>query len=132
MKRSATRLLARVSGVRRAATLAGAVFLVAGAHGAQAGMNVWTSHFLANPGGGEALAVDPISPTTLYAGGVGFGVIKSTDGGGIWSTANTGLPLDGQVGELVIDPHTPGILYSLVYSPHSAGPEGGRSRTTRR
>src|SRR5215831_9679815 len=102
MNRCARTLFIRVLGVWSSAALAGAVFLLTGAHEAQAGMNVWTSHFLTPYGegvsqGGWAVAVDPISPTTLYAGSNTYGVIKSTDGGGIWSTANTDLSLDGQL-----------------------------------
>ena len=37
-----------------------------------------------------ALAIDPATPATLYAG-TGGGVFKSTDGGGNWGTVNTGL-----------------------------------------
>ena len=37
-----------------------------------------------------ALALDPTTPTTLYAG-TDDGVFKSTDGGGSWSPVNTGL-----------------------------------------
>ena len=55
-----------------------------------AGINVWTSH---GPEGGQicALAIDPATPTTLYAGTYGGGVFKSTNGGGNWSAVNTGL-----------------------------------------
>lgn len=38
------------------------------------------------------LAVDPHTPTTLYAGTFRNGVFKSTDGADSWSAANTGLP----------------------------------------
>jgi len=43
----------------------------------QAGINVWTSH---GPYGGEvyALAIDPTTPSTLYAGTAGAGVFHST------------------------------------------------------
>ncbi|MGQ9568633.1 MAG: hypothetical protein ACUVWW_11370, partial [Anaerolineae bacterium] len=52
-----------------------------------AGINVWTS---IGPEGGTiyALAIDPATPTTLYAGTWG-GVFKSTNGGGNWSAVNT-------------------------------------------
>ena len=55
-----------------------------------AGTNVWTSN---GPEGGSiyALAIDPETPTTLYAGTWGGGVFKSTNGGGNWSAVNTGL-----------------------------------------
>ena len=55
--------------------------------------NVWTSH---GPGVlyVYALAIDPITPGTLYAATMPAAadtVFKSTDGGGTWSAANTGL-----------------------------------------
>ena len=48
---------------------------------------VWTSN---GPGGGPvyALAIDPATPGTLYAGTSGGGVFKSTNGGGSWSAVN--------------------------------------------
>ena len=51
-----------------------------------AGTNIWTSH---GPEGGNifALAIDPKTPTTLYAGTYGGGVFKRLDGGGHWSAA---------------------------------------------
>jgi hypothetical protein len=44
------------------------------------GINVWTSH---RPEGGRirTLAIDRVTPTTLYAGTSGGGVFKSTNGG---------------------------------------------------
>jgi photosystem II stability/assembly factor-like uncharacterized protein len=74
-----------------------------------AGDNVWTTN---GPKGGViwALAIDPETPTTLYAGTFG-GVFKSRDGGGSWSAASTGLP-DTGVWSLAIDPETPATLYA--------------------
>ncbi len=73
-----------------------------------AGINVWTSN-----GPADAivhvLAIDPMTPTTLYAG-ADMGVFKSTDGGGNWSPAGLTY-LDG-VYALVIDPKTPATLYA--------------------
>src|SRR5439155_19404621 len=37
-----------------------------------------------------ALAIDPVTPTTIYAGGL-CGVRKSINGGESWSAVNTGL-----------------------------------------
>jgi len=88
-----------------------AVVLV-GACPTQGGVNVWTSY---GPEGGRvsALAVDPMTPRTLYAG-TGAGVFKSTDGGGTWNAANTGQPLNKNltVTSLAIDPTTPSTLYA--------------------
>ena len=52
-----------------------------------------------------ALAIDPTTPSTLYAGTGSDGVFKSTDGGGSWSAVNTGLPGTAVVVDaLAIDP----------------------------
>lgn len=49
-----------------------------------AGANVWTS---TGPGGGliASLAVDPSDPSILYAGTIGGGAFRSTDGAAHWS-----------------------------------------------
>ncbi len=59
----------------------------------------------------RALAIDPATPTTLYAGTQGGGVFKSTNGGGNWSAVNTGLTATF-VYALAIDPVTPATLYA--------------------
>src|SRR6266446_1644509 len=61
------------------------------------------------------LAIDPLTPTTLYAGEDGSGVFKSTDGGASWSSALLfyyGLcgPCGG-VGALTIDPLSQTTLF---------------------
>src|SRR5262249_37419301 len=94
------------------AALLFAVLVVADPHGAQAGINVWTSH--GPPGPVSALAVDPRRPGTLYAGTYGAGVFKSIDGGGTWSA--TGLT-NAKVGDAIvvafaIDPTTSTTLYA--------------------
>src|SRR5205823_7110469 len=65
-----------------------------------------------------ALAIDPQTPTTLYAGtpvGVNNGgVFKSTNGGGSWTAVNTGLPNFFVVRALAIDPQTPATLYAVA------------------
>ena len=55
---------------------------------ASAGTNVWSSN---GPEAGtiQALAIDPVTSTTLYAATFGGGVFKSTNGGGAWSAVNT-------------------------------------------
>ena len=64
-----------------------------------------------------ALAIDPTSPATIYAGtrsgfgGVFSGVFKSTNGGGSWSPINAGLT-NSDVLALAIDPATPATLYA--------------------
>jgi hypothetical protein len=63
-----------------------------------------------------ALAIDPITPTTLYAATRccidPAGIYKSTDGGGSWQAVNSGLPAFAGVRALVIDPSSPTTLYA--------------------
>jgi hypothetical protein len=75
--------------------------------------NVWKSH---GPGGGtmSGLAIDPLTPATLYASVRTSGVFKSTDGGESWSAANTGLT-NTDVWPLAIDPLAPATLYAGTY-----------------
>jgi photosystem II stability/assembly factor-like uncharacterized protein len=58
-----------------------------------------------------SLGIDPIGPSTLYAGVRGSGVFKSTDGGASWHAINTGLPNPVSVQTVVIDPTMPSTLY---------------------
>lgn len=61
------------------------------------------------------LAIDPVTPTILYAG-TPSGVYKSMDGGATWNAANSGLTdlasPNPDVGALAIDPATPTTLYA--------------------
>src|SRR2546425_6187721 len=74
----------------------------AGVAAAQSG--TWISN---GPEGGtiNALAIDPQTPSTLYAGASCGGVFQSTDGGANWG-AITGLTKPC-VGALAVDPQTP-------------------------
>ena len=81
------------------------------------------------PGGGDihALALDPTTPTTLYAGTAYDGVFKSTDGGESWSPASTGLT-STYVQALALDPTTPGTLYAgTAYEGVFKSTDGGGS-----
>jgi hypothetical protein len=62
--------------------------LRAGVASAQPG--TWINN---GPPGGNilAFAVDPFTPTTVYAGTEFGGVFRSTDAGGHWRPINTGL-----------------------------------------
>ena len=66
----------------------------------------------------EVLAIDPHTPTTIYAVAACGGAWKSIDGGDSWSTANSGLSefvYDSST-QLLIDPATPRILYIRAHS----------------
>ena len=61
------------------------------------------------------LAIDPRTPTTLYAVTYFDQVYKSTNGGRSWSPAFIGLALDNPALVLVVDPITPNTLYLGTY-----------------
>jgi hypothetical protein len=94
---------------------------------ASAGANYWTTN-----GPVEdyiyALAVDPLTPSTVYAGTVFNGVYKSVDSGDNWNPINTGLPA-GSVYSIGTDPLTPSTLYAVstpkaCLTPWTAGRNG--------
>ena len=80
---------------------------------AEGGINSWTS---IGPEGGSiaALAIDPVTPGTLYAGTYDGGVFKSVSAGESWSAVNTGLPIL-YVRALAIDPQMPATLYAGTF-----------------
>ena len=57
------------------------------------------------------IVIDPVTPTTIYAGTIGGGVYKSVDGAETWFSVNIGLT-DGSIFTLAIDPVTPTTLYA--------------------
>ncbi len=59
----------------------------------------------------QALAVDPASPSRVYAGVAGVGLFRSRDAGVSWSYAAAGLRAVG-VAELELDRKRPGLLYA--------------------
>jgi hypothetical protein len=59
----------------------------------------------------HALAIGPVTPTTLYAGTFFGGVFKSADGGGNWSSFSAGLTATW-VRALAIDPVATTTLYA--------------------
>jgi photosystem II stability/assembly factor-like uncharacterized protein len=77
---------------------------------ATAGTNSWTA---IGPDGTNvsALAIDPHTPSTAFAGTQGSGILKSTDSGANWAPANFGLPTP-YIFALAIDPLTPSTLYA--------------------
>jgi hypothetical protein len=92
---------------------------------AEAGVNTWTP---SGPEGGiiTALAIDPQSPDTLYAGIEEHGVYKSTNGGASWAVVNTGLT-DMRILSLAAAPSTPVTLYAGTYFGVFKSIDGGAS-----
>ena len=76
---------------------------------ALARVDSWTA---AGPEGGnvDALIVDPVNSSRIYAGTNG-GVFQSTDGGATWSTSSEGLT-DSFVLSLAIDPTSTSTLFA--------------------
>src|SRR5664280_326055 len=58
-----------------------------------------------------SLAINPLTPPTLYAGTASGGVFRSTDSGDHWTAVNTGLS-DPRVIFLAVNPLTPTTLYA--------------------
>jgi hypothetical protein len=122
----------------RLTALIHAAFVIAGAHAAYAGINVWTSHgSLGESDQVLALAIDPVTPGILYAGTLPHHcpdtardrVFKSTDGGVTWAaTGPTNISYISVV-ELAIDSGTPDTLYAGA-SATCGGREGGVLKST--
>ncbi len=72
----------------------------------------WTALGPGNIGGRvRSLVIDPITPSTMYAGGVDGGVWKTTDSGGSWRPTADFLPSIA-VASLVMDPTDHNVLYA--------------------
>lgn len=118
---------ARPRSLRAVACVAVAVTLAAPAL-ASAALGSWTTVALpGTPGAIQSIAVDPTSPSIVYAGTEAGGVLKSTDGGATWAPAAAGLgPGVANVQALLIDPTNPqavlaGTLNDSVYRSSNGG-----------
>src|SRR5438445_6497301 len=92
---------------------------------AASGQSVWKRYHAPEGGTVTALAIDPQTPTTLYAGikdsrsqwSEGMPpsgkLFKTTDGGRSWRATNTGLP-NTEITGIFINPHTPTTIYVSV------------------
>ena len=57
------------------------------------------------------LAIDPVAPTTVYAGALSS-IVKSVDGGSTWTPMGAGLQGGEPVLALAIHPTTPNVVYA--------------------
>lgn len=75
----------------------------------------------------DAIVVDPVTPTTVYAGGTfsSGGVFKSTDGGVSWQKT-----ISLSVSSLAIDPATPSTIYAGADEGIYKSVNGGTSWTS--
>src|SRR4030095_16663068 len=76
----------------------------------------------------NALAIDPVNPATLYAGGDGV-VFKSTDGGLSWSALSSGIGA-AFVNVLAVDSSNPAKIYAGTYGGIFRTVDGGASWTS--
>jgi hypothetical protein len=79
--------------------------------------NQWTTN---GPYGGEirALAVDPKTTTTLYAGVLSGGIFKSNDSAASWRKLDLNLPASAyaiQINTIAVDPVNPSNIYAGLY-----------------
>ncbi len=83
------------------------------ASAAAGGVGEWTSQ---GPYGGDVpvLALDPQTPSTLYAGTRGAGVFKSLDGAESWHPSRRGLPREAAITALAVDPVQSATLYAAA------------------
>jgi hypothetical protein len=71
----------------------------------------------------RALAIDPTTPLTIYAGTFSNGLFKSTNGGGVWTAMNNGMGGSNptNVSSIVIDPANPATIYTGHGSSNGTG-----------
>lgn len=97
--------------------LAGLLLALAGFSSgiARAGVNRWTSLGLPGQPPVFAAAVDPRDSSTLYAGTIESGILRTTDGGAHWAAANLGL-LDSDVWSLAGSPADSSTVFEFATS----------------
>jgi photosystem II stability/assembly factor-like uncharacterized protein len=86
----------------------------------------------------KTLAIDPMNPSTIYAGAaaagpfssLGGGVFKSTDGGNSWIAASNGLNVR-EITAIAIDPDVPSTLYAGTHQGVFKSTDGGNSWISR-
>jgi alpha-tubulin suppressor-like RCC1 family protein/ligand-binding sensor domain-containing protein len=85
---------------------------VAGPATQMEGTQVWTTSGPLGTALVNVIAVDPVTPATIYVGTENAGVFKSTNAGASWSPASRGGLADTRVFSIAIDPLTPSTLYA--------------------
>ncbi|MBI5866486.1 MAG: hypothetical protein HZB38_18610 [Planctomycetes bacterium] len=76
-----------------------------------------------------SLAIDPLTPTTMFAGTRDQGVYKTANAGGAWTQIKNGLPLRQYepVAGIAVNPQSPQhVLIGTARGPYSTSDGGGR------
>lgn len=92
---------------------------------AWAGFQVWTGG-TPRAKGIEAIAVDPRTPTRMWAAGFGAGVFRSLDGGVTWTAYRAGLT-NTFVRSLAVQPANPDSIYCGTNDGLYLSVDGGRT-----
>ncbi len=78
----------------------------------------------------SSLAIDPHQPSIVYASAsLNGGVFKSIDGGQTWSNASQGLPSNGFINSVTLDPFHENILYAWAGSGGYVSQDAGATWT---
>jgi photosystem II stability/assembly factor-like uncharacterized protein len=94
----------------------------------------WNSTLNLQGNNASAIAVDPQSPSTVYAvatvccflwGEAGGNLWKSSDGGGSWQDLSSGLP--GPVSTIALDPRKPATIYAATNAGVIRSTDGGET-----
>jgi Domain of unknown function DUF11 len=108
-----------MNGLRATALVTGMALVLLLAGTASAAQGRWTTTSLPGaPGPVLALVVDPAASSTVYAGTVEGGILKSIDSGVSWSPANAGLPVSGApsvpppVLTMAVHPSAPATIFA--------------------
>ncbi len=79
----------------------------------------------------RAMAIDPLTPGTLYASTYEGGIFKSTDGGNNWTAAGSGWTTYAHtIYTIAIDPLTPSTLYAGTNSGVFKSTDAGENWTS--
>jgi len=81
----------------------------------------WTQSTLGLAGEVDAIAINPVAPATVYAGGRNMTTWKTTDGGGTW----TRLIDSPEALQLAVDPSAPSTVYLVIGSLFKSRNAGG-------
>ena len=78
-----------------------------------------------------SIAIDPVTPTTLYVSASRHGVFRSVNNGGSWKDINSELTRNQLCWEIAVDPKTPTTVYTATQSYVCRSMDSGTTWTTR-